>query len=152
MDANVGVIFCDWCRGFSRSDARNQFITGSSSMKLESIKKLEQSKSHITMISSGQITPLWSTHSMDREELYRANEEALYYCILFSSRARKTALTDYSTYYYHTFCNVFCKRVFIISMNINRFYLIKRRSHLLITPINRGWKIRGYGSLIMIFF
>ena len=45
-DANGGVIFCDWCRVLSRSDVRNQFITGSSSMKLESIKKHEQSISH----------------------------------------------------------------------------------------------------------
>ena len=66
-DANGGVIFWDWCQAFSRSDARNQFITGSSSMKLESIKNtsspnLTRMQLELTMLSSGQITPLWSTH------------------------------------------------------------------------------------------
>ena len=75
-DMNGGVIFCNWCRAFSRSDARNQFITGSSSMKLESIKKHEQSKFHKDAAGAhhAQLRPdnapmERALHSMEREEL-----------------------------------------------------------------------------------
>ena len=36
-DVSAGVTFCDWCRKYGKSDVRNQFITGSTSMKLESV-------------------------------------------------------------------------------------------------------------------
>ena len=36
LDGEEGVMFCAWCHSFARSDIRNQFISGPSSMKLES--------------------------------------------------------------------------------------------------------------------
>ena len=89
--ANRGVIFCDWCRASSRSDLRNQFVTGSSSLKLESVKKHEQSKSlkdaaaaHRAQVRPDHAPMELALQSMEREELDRINEEALYYSILLS--------------------------------------------------------------------
>ena len=75
-DANRGVIFCNWCRASSRSDLRNQFVTGSSSLKLESVKKHEQSKSHKDAAAAhrAQVRPdhapmELALQSMERKEL-----------------------------------------------------------------------------------
>ena len=40
------VMFCEWCRRFDRNEHRNQFVKGCSSMKLESVKKHEESRQH----------------------------------------------------------------------------------------------------------
>ena len=41
-----GMIFCSWCRLFDRNGHRNQFVRGCSTMKVESVKKREQSQQH----------------------------------------------------------------------------------------------------------
>ena len=45
-NADKGVMHFKWCCRFSRSEVRNQLISGSTSMKLEKIKNHEQSISH----------------------------------------------------------------------------------------------------------
>ena len=45
-DQDNSVMFCEWCRRFDRNEHRNQFVKGCSSMKLESVKKHEESSQH----------------------------------------------------------------------------------------------------------
>ena len=67
-------MFCEWCRRFKKSDVKNQFVSGCSSMKLESVKKHEQSQSHKDAAGAfyGQVGPSQmevALQSMEREEL-----------------------------------------------------------------------------------
>ena len=39
-------MFCSWCRLYNRNEHRNQFVHGCSTMKVESVKKHEQSQHH----------------------------------------------------------------------------------------------------------
>ena len=75
-DADEGTMFCVWCRRFRRSDVRNQFVSGCASMKLESIKKHEQSQTHRDAAGAqrAQVRPdrapmEVALQSMEREEL-----------------------------------------------------------------------------------
>ena len=68
-------MFCTWCRNFSRSEVRNQFVSGSTSMKLESIKKHEQSISHVSSARAhnaqtrpGRAPIELAIHNMERQE------------------------------------------------------------------------------------
>jgi len=45
-DKDNNVMFCEWCRHFDKNEHRNQFVKGFRSMKLESVKKHEQSRQH----------------------------------------------------------------------------------------------------------
>lgn len=68
------VMFCEWCRRFKKSDLRNQFVSGCSSMKLENVKKHEQSQSHKDAAGAfyAQVGPSpmeVALQSMEREEL-----------------------------------------------------------------------------------
>jgi len=45
-DKDNNVMFCEWCRRFDKNKHRNQFVKGCTLMKLESVKKHEQSRQH----------------------------------------------------------------------------------------------------------
>lgn len=45
-DKDKNVMFCEWCHRFDKNEHRNQFVKGCTSMKLESVKKHEQSRQH----------------------------------------------------------------------------------------------------------
>ena len=45
-DQDNSVMFCEWCRHFDQNEHRNQLVKGCSSMKLESVKKHEESRQH----------------------------------------------------------------------------------------------------------
>ena len=74
-DTVEGVMFCSWCSHFNRSKVSNQFVCGSTSMKLESIKKPEQSISHMNSARAHNaqvrqgLTPIQlAIRNMERQE------------------------------------------------------------------------------------
>ena len=80
-----GMMFCSWCRLFHRNGHKNQFVRGCFAMKVESVKKHEQSQQHKDAYhahKNPESTPMEvAVQHMAHEELEQIKSNTAFYLV-----------------------------------------------------------------------